>query len=440
MVPAPWASFNGRTRPENTVYLYLNLGKANLMQRNMVVIGGGVVGLASALALARAGWSVRLVDDDLQRSAASWGNAGHIAIEQVEPLASWATLRSLPRRWFGAGGAVSLPPAAWRHWLPFGLRLLGAARPGRFARGRAALSGLLGEAMPAWRRLSASLDAPDLLREQGHIVAWGSAAAAEAGRRSWAAADIGTAAFRDATPAELHQLPGTPRAGAIRFTNTAQVVDLGALDRALRAALLAAGGTILSGRATLALAAREARLTVDGTAVPHVGQLLVTAGVASGRLLAPLGHRVPIIAERGYHIRATDHDWPADLPPLVFEDRSMIVTRYAGCVQAASFVEFAGIDTPPDPAKWERLEAHVAALGLPLRPPFTRWTGARPTLPDYLPAIGRSARAENLLYAFGHQHLGLTLAAVTGESVVALAEDRASAIDLAPFDLQRFNA
>lgn len=410
------------------------------MQRKITVIGGGVVGLTSALALARAGWAVRLIDADSDRQAASWGNAGHIAIEQVEPLASWATIRSLPRRRFGAGGAVALPPAAWRHWLPFGLRLLGAARPGVFARGQRALAGLLAAAMPAWQRLAASLEVPDLLRVQGHIVAWTDAAAAEAGRRGWQRADIGTAAFRDVTAAELRELPGAPAAAAIRFTNTAQIADLGTLDRALRAALVAAGGAILPGHATLTLADGEARVVVDGVPLAGGGQLLVTAGVAAGRLLAPLGHRVPIIAERGYHIRAADHDWPAGLPPLVFEDRSMIVTRYAGCVQAASFVEFADIDTPPDPAKWERLEAQVSALGLPLRPPFTRWMGARPTLPDYLPAIGRSTRAGNLLYAFGHQHLGLTLAAVTGESVVALAEGGAAAIDLAPFGLHRFEA
>lgn len=408
------------------------------MRRNMVVIGGGVVGLTSALALARSGWSVRLVDDDPQRRAASWGNAGHIAIEQVAPLASWATIRSLPRRRFGAGGAASLPPSAWRHWLPFGLRLLGAARPDVFARGQQALGELLGAAMPAWQRLSASLDIPDLLREHGHILAWGSSAAAEAGRRAWASADIGTATYRDATPAELLQLPGRAMAGAIRFTNTAQISDLGALDRALRIALIATGGTIVPGRATLRAAGGEARLAIDGVAVSDADALLVAAGVASGRVLAPIGHRVPIIAERGYHLRTPDHDWPAHLPPLVFEDRAMIVTRYAGCVQAAGFVEFAGIDTPPDPAKWERLEAHIAALGLPLRPPFTRWTGARPTLPDYLPAIGRSAKAGNLLYAFGHQHLGLTLAAITAERIAALAEGRA--VDLAPFDLQRFHA
>jgi D-amino-acid dehydrogenase len=142
--------------------------------------------------------------------------------------------------------------------------------------------------------------------------------------------------------------------------------------------------------------------------------------------------------ERGYHIRAAAEDWPVDLPPIVFEDRSMIVTRYADSVQAASFVELARPNAPPDPRKWERLERHVAELGLPMRPPFTRWMGARPTLPDYLPAIGRSRRATNLLYAFGHQHLGLTLAPITAELVVALAEDSPTNIDHTPFDLDRF--
>src|SRR3546814_14181331 len=83
----------------------------------------------------------------------------------------------------------------------------------------------------------------------------------------------------------------------------------------------------------------------------------------------------------------------------------MFVTRFADTVQAASFVEFHSPGAPPDPRKWYRLERHVRELGLPFNPPFTRWMGARPTLPDYLPAIGRSRRVGTLVYAFGHQHL-----------------------------------
>jgi D-amino-acid dehydrogenase len=165
--------------------------------------------------------------------------------------------------------------------------------------------------------------------------------------------------------------------------------------------------------------------------------VLVAAGVGSARLMRAAGHRVPLIAERGYHIRSGDFDWPPDLPPLVFEDRSLIVTRFRDSLQVASFVEFGSAEAPPDVRKWERLEQHAAELGLPMRPPFERWMGARPTLPDYLPAIGRSERASNLFYAFGHQHLGLTLAPITAELIRDEIDGTSTAVDLAPFSLGR---
>ena len=78
------------------------------------------------------------------------------------------------------------------------------------------------------------------------------------------------------------------------------------------------------------------------------------------------------------------------------------------------------------------------ALGLPFTAPVDTWLGSRPTLPDYLPAIGRSGRDPRVLYGFGHQHLGLTLGPLTGELVAALACAEAPALDLAPFAAERF--
>lgn len=116
----------------------------------------------------------------------------------------------------------------------------------------------------------------------------------------------------------------------------------------------------------------------------------------------------------------------------------MIVTRFSSGVRASSFVEFGRAGSPPDAGKWRRLRAHVQELGLPFEQTVAEWMGARPTLPDYLPAIGRSERAVNLYYGFGHQHLGLTLAATTGEAVAALVTGEVPHLDLQPFDLRRF--
>lgn len=407
-----------------------------------IVIGGGVVGLCCALELQRRGLRTTIVAPADDRDAASWGNAGHIAVEQVEPLASRATVLSFPRRLFWRGGPVSLPLGQISAWLPFALRLVGSTGTRRFERGKAALTTLLEPALPAWRRTLADAGAVDLLLEDGHFVVWESQASAAAGRAHWISADTGTTTIRDATTDELARiavLTRQPLAGGIRFDGSGQIADLPELGRALRARFAALGGAWHNGKvSSLSVADGAARLVCDDGTVMTAAAILVAAGAASGGLMAGVGAAVPIIHERGYHIQAASSAWPATMPPVVFEDRAMIVTRFRSGLRAASFVEFGGPHARPDPRKWERLAQHAEALGLPFDAAPNRWTGARPTLPDYLPAIGRSTAADNLFYAFGHQHLGLTLAAVTGELAGALITGAAPAVALAPFDLTRF--
>lgn len=412
------------------------------MPADALVIGGGLIGLSCALNLQRQGIRTTLVDPSPDWQGASGGNAGHLATEQVEPLASPKTLRSFPRRLFWRGGALSLPARDLNVWLPFALRFMRSSTPARFTAGKDALRPLLAQAIPAWRRLAATANAEDLIAEDGHFVVWETPAGAAAGRAAWMHADTGTARLRDATAEELAMLSARtsrPIAGSIRFSGTGQVRDLVELARRLNEHFAGAGGARRTAHVRqLDLERSTAAAVLDSGEVLRAGLIVVAAGVASGRLLQPLGYRVPIIAERGYHIQSAATDWPEDLPPVVFEERSMIVTRFRSGLRAASFVEFGSEHAPPDPRKWARLASHVAALGLAMHEPRTRWCGARPTLPDYLPAIGRSPRAPNLLYAFGHQHLGLTLAAITGELIAALARGEPTEVAITPFGLERF--
>jgi D-amino-acid dehydrogenase len=322
---------------------------------------------------------------------------------------------------------------------------LAASRPRRFASGKVALKSLIGRALAAWRSLADRVGAQSLIVEDGHFVVWETDASARAGRHSWSNADTGSASVRDLTREELAQFASLvvrPPADALRFVGTGRVLDPGALTDRLAGAFAESGGetrtadarslVIEKGRAALGLSdgpGGGARLSAD--------VIVVAAGVGSGALLRQIGYRVPIIAERGYHIQADSAAWP-DMPPVVFEDRSMIVSRFSSGLRAASFVEFGRESSPPDPRKWRRLHGHATALGLPFDSAPREWMGARPTLPDYLPAIGRSRRADNLIYAFGHQHLGLTLAAINADIVAALALGYEAPIDMRPFALERF--
>jgi D-amino-acid dehydrogenase len=392
------------------------------------VIGGGIIGLNVALALQERGLAVVIVDPALETPSASWGNAGHIATEQVAPLASWASVRSLPSRIFALGGVASFPMRAVAAWLPFGLRLMAAARPARFASGKAAMTALLAEALPAWRRRVANLGKADLLKEDGHIVLWESDASAKAGRAAWQRTDTGTTTWQDLSAtegAELQRRFSTPIAGGIRFQGSASIADPTDLLSAMRAKFEANGGAFERKAASAALAA-------------HADIRIICAGVASGKMMQSLGHSAPMIAERGYHIQTTEQAWDKGLPPLVFEDRAVVVTQFRSALRATSFVEFARAGDPPDPGKWRRLIDHAKAIGLHFDEGSDKWMGARPTLPDYLPAIGRSDRVPGLFYAFGHNHLGLTTGPITGELVAALVTGEVPSVDLSPFSLARF--
>jgi D-amino-acid dehydrogenase len=123
--------------------------------------------------------------------------------------------------------------------------------------------------------------------------------------------------------------------------------------------------------------------------------------------------------------------------PIVYSNQNIVVTPMDGHVRATSFMEFATPEAPADPRKSAWLRDSARSLGYACGDTPSTWVGPRPVLPDYLPAIGRCAALPCLLYAFAHQHIGLTLSAVTARAVADLVAGR-SRPDLDGFDLRRF--
>jgi len=108
----------------------------------------------------------------------------------------------------------------------------------------------------------------------------------------------------------------------------------------------------------------------------------------------------------------------------------------------AGNVEFASLEAPPDYRRaqilWRKAREVLQETASGDTPEMCFWMGRRPTLPDYRPIIDRAPGLESCWFAFGHQHLGMSLAARTGEVVLDLLEGRDPGFDLRPFRADRF--
>jgi glycine/D-amino acid oxidase-like deaminating enzyme len=402
------------------------------------VIGAGVIGCAIAQALAEQGRAVLLLDRAQPATAgASFGNVGHIATEQVETLPSKRLLLGFWRELVVFDGPLDIPLRRVMSLSPWIARFAVAAC--RQKANTKHLAPLVRDAANSLERLLGVIGRPDLIRRNGHYAVWlGEGAAERAAREATNAArvEVRTAPAPVELLRSVEAGAGTSAAG-LWFPDSAHVLDPAEVARALAADAIQRGAVFQRAEVRrLQTLGNSIEITTD-TDNFQVRAAIVCAGVWSAHLLAPFGLRAPLEAERGYHVELPGHP-PLTDAPLVYADRKLAVTPMTGRLRASGYLEFAGLEAPPDPRKPARLRAKLRALGYRCNPEGPSWMGPRPTLPDYLPGIGRVPGAAHLFYALGHQHLGLTLAAPTAGLISDLVAGRKPRFDIEALDLRRF--
>ena len=220
----------------------------------------------------------------------------------------------------------------------------------------------------------------------------------------------------------------------------AHTLDPGGLVQAYAATLLQAGGKIVQERV---LGFEKGADGVTGlrtdAGLRTADAVVVAAGAWSKSLAAEIGDRVPLETERGYHMVVGPQPVPTRRPVSFIERRFMATTMNMG-LRLAGTVEFAGLDAAPNWGRADKLVEHARRAFANLTTDSTsRWMGHRPSTPDSLPVIGRAPKSANVVYAFGHGHLGLTGSAITGGMVADLIGDRAPRVDPTPFSAARFH-
>jgi len=407
----------------------------------VAVVGAGVIGLAIALRLAAAGREVVLIDPDEPGSGASSGNAGTLADYACVPVGNPAVLRSLPRLLLDPNSPFALRWAALPQLAPWLVRFAAQSLPLRARANAAALAGLLAEALPAWEEMAAEAEASNLLRRDGCLYLF--QRASDLARAGWGQALRATLGVHQQrlTPAEVAALePGLPliEGGGVYFPDAMHVSGPATLMRRLLAAAEARGAGVRRARVT-GLALHGGRVRLDGPGLALDAEtVLIAAGAWSRPLARQAGDVIPLDTERGYHI-----EFPMSAPllrrPVCAVDLGFYMTPMAGGLRVAGTVELGGLSAPPDPRRLAGLDRGVRRFFPGLGRPATEWLGFRPSLPDSRPVIGRASSSPRIIYAFGHGHLGLTLAAITGHLVADLVAGRGSPADLAAFAATRFH-
>ncbi len=412
---------------------------------SIAVIGAGIVGMSAALYLQKDGHAVRIIDYRSPGTATSFGNAGAIVTCAIEPTSTPAVLKHIPRYLFDPASAVRLKWSYLPAISPWLVRFLLESRRSRVRHAAAALRPLVTGAYAAHLELAALTGTAGLLRPTGWLKLFRTRRGFETTLLQRQLMDLHDIKYDILDPDEIHQLePHLARlfVKGLFHGESASIALPKRLIEGYAHAFVQAGGEFVQDEvhALEPLPGGAIRLRCD-LGARDFDYVVVAAGAWSKRICRSLGDKVVLDTERGYHLNIDRGEAGEVRRPLCFPEDSFVIAPMQDGVRLTSGEELAGLDAPPDFSRIHRLLplARQVLPGLSTR--VTReWMGRRPSTPDSLPVIGRSPKAPQVIYAFGHHHLGMTLGPVTGRIVAEIVRGDAPRFDLSPYGIERFRS
>ena len=409
----------------------------------VTIIGAGIVGICSALSLLERGMTVRLIDRAGPAEGASYGNAGVISPWSCVPQALPGLWRTLPRLLLEIDSPLSI---RWRYlprFFPWAIRFLQAGRAHEVEKIADAMDQLNRPNVDLYRRHLAGTGKEHLLQDCFYVQA----------QRSPLKPGPNSPGYRlrekRGAPTELVDGKGLReiepalsegyQSGLI-IRDQARALHPGELGKALADKAKALGAQLLRHDVRAIRPDADGSWLIETEAGTLVAEkLLIAAGAWSTRLLEPLGIRLPLAFERGYHLECRQPG--IELRHSVMDlDKKFVASSMNAGIRSAGTAEFADLEAPSDDRRVQMLKTLTKAMLPDIKIDDTKgWMGVRPSFPDSLPCIGPLPGVDNLFAAFGHSHYGLGMAPKTGEIIADVLADRRPNINLTPYSPARFS-
>jgi D-amino-acid dehydrogenase len=411
------------------------------MKQSVIVIGSGITGVSCAEELRRSGANVTLIDrvkagDPTQTS---FGNAGILAREGIMPIANPSMLKMIPQILLSPNSPVYLKWSYLAKFSPWALQfIMNGTRPKALPI-ILALNELIYDTVENHIQLSKNTGAARFI-EKGDMTLlfrnrkqFSSDKFANQTRRNlgitWEELSRDKLLDRDPHISKLYQF-------GLAYKNHGWITNPAAYVSSLAKHFQENGGKILIGEVSKI---NGNNVELKGGIILKAENIVLATGAWSKNLASQLGHNIPLQAERGYHLslKNTSH-----MPPNTYliTDKKFGLTPMDGFLRCAGQSEFAPLEMPPNPKAIKNLRKFLFRLYPKLEyETETIWQGTRPTLPDSLPVIGRSSKNTSVIFAFGGQHLGLTMGPKIGKMVRDIIFERQSNVNMKPYSSDRFD-
>ena len=410
--------------------------------KEITVIGAGIVGICCACYLQRSGFEVTLVDRGEPAMQTSFGNAGGISPGSVTPLGMPGIWKQIPGWLLDDNAPLVIKGRYFPKALPWLARFAYQSRTSRVRQISKALVALNSPTFDAYQPLLEDAGLTQLFHRSGQLFLYRNRQNMDKDTLTHELRCKGGASIEFLDAEEIREIEPaiTPifEAGYLMPDNGHCSDPFGLASGLVKMFVNKGGVLIMDDVLDFIFDADSVSGLSTSSGVLDTRRVVIAAGVWSKTLCERLGFPVPLMSHRGYH--ATIENSNVSLRHMCFPvDDKFAITPMSMGLRIAGTVEFAGLDDPPN---YERVDKMVKSCHAILNgfnsEYYSEWMGHRPCLPDSLPIIGESQKHPNIFFAFGHGHQGLVGASQTGKVIAEIARGAAPSMKLAPYSIDRF--
>ena len=413
--------------------------------KSVGIVGSGIQGVCTGLQLLKKKIPVTLFDrsDPLSAEfkAASYGNAGHFSPYAVLQFNRPDVLYDVPKMLFSSYGPLALKWNYVPKMISWFYHYLKNCNKKSMLHTAKYMHQILNLSQDAYEEIFQEIDISGLVEKKGIVYVWTNKNLKSRQLEIKVRNDLGIKQ-KLLTQKEILDLEPNLKPvfdAGVLYENAMHARDPhGILKKIFKLYLKNGGKFIQTNIKSLEQISKNETVIRSENEEYKFEKSVIASGAFSKKFTDQLGENIPLDTERGYHVHFKNKDQLISRP-VIFLDRGFGMTPMNQGLRAVGTVELGGLQNPPSKKRIEYIIRCAKELLPQLGKHEDEWMGFRPTLPDFLPILGPSLKNKNIIYAFGHQHLGWTLGAITGKIISGVVAGEKTNLDLTPYSSKRFN-